>query len=322
MKINYFYPLILTGLLIGCGLKSTSSEETNKSLVANVPQQVIADSQYPTIVAVGDIACDPKDAQFNNFQGKDVNCHMKATSDLVINSKIAGLLVLGDLQYQDGTIDKFQKSYDPTWGRLKNITYPVPGNHEYNSKNAAGYYKYFGQRAGDPTKGYYSFNIGKWRLIALNSNCQYVGGCDINSPQVKWLKQELTKNPSQCTLAFWHHPRFSSGTHGDDRTYDAFWQVLHKGGVDVILNGHDHTYERFAKINPQGAKDQKGMREFVVGTGGVSLYKFNKNNPNTEARNSNTYGVLQLTLKPDGYDWQFVPENGKTFTDSGSDSCH
>ncbi|HEY9704776.1 MAG TPA: metallophosphoesterase, partial [Allocoleopsis sp.] len=247
---------------------------------------------------------------------------MKATSDLVINSKITAVLALGDLQYQDGTIDKFQKSYHPTWGRLKNITYPVPGNHEYYSKNAAGYYKYFGQRAGDPTKGYYSFNIGKWKVIALNSNCDNVGGCDINSPQVKWLKQELTKNKNQCTLAFWHHPRFSSGSHGDNKNYDTFWQVLYKAGVEIILTGHDHTYERFAKINPEGVKDQKGLRQFVVGTGGASLYKFKKNNPNTEARNSDTYGVLQLTLKPDGYDWQFVPENGKTFTDSGSDVCH
>jgi hypothetical protein len=275
----------------------------------------------PVIAAAGDIACDPDSKYFNNAQGTDTYCRMKATSDLLIDKGLTAVLPLGDNQYEYGRFAAYQKSYNPTWGRVKSITYPTIGNHEYYG-NSADYFNYFGKIAGDPQKGYYSYNIGNWHLISLNSNCSKIGGCNSNSPQLKWLKEDLAKNKSLCTLAYWHHPRFSSGQHGSDKTYDDFWQVLYAAGVDIVLNGHDHHYERFALQSPQGKPDsQEGIRQFVVGTGGKNLYRIMQLQANSEVSNNETYGVLKLTLHPRSYDWEFVPIAGQTFTDKGSESC-
>jgi hypothetical protein len=199
----------------------------------------------------------------------------------------------------------------------------VPGNHEYNTANASGYFSYFGNRTSPP--GYYSFDIGSWHLVALNSNCSAVGGCGTGSPQAQWLRADLAAHPNACTLAYWHHPLFNSGAEhgGTDTTYTAFWQALYDANADVVLVGHEHVYERFAPQTPSGALDQaRGIRQFTVGTGGKSLYRFGGILANSQVRSDDTFGVLKIALNPTSYDWQFVPEAGKTFTDNGSTSCH
>lgn len=277
----------------------------------------------PMIAAAGDIACDPADSNFRGGAGTASACRMKATSDLLLGMELAGVLALGDNQYEDGALPKFRQSYDPSWGRLKSLTRPAVGNHEYGQPNASGHFAYFGPAAGDPANGYYSFDIGTWHLIALNSNCSRVGGCGAGSPQELWLKADLAAHPAACTLAYWHHPRFSSGLHGSDLAYDAFWRDLYDAGADVVLVGHDHDYERFAPQDPRGAADPvRGIREFVVGTGGKTHYWFRSPQPNSEVRNWDTFGVLVLTLRSLGYDWRFISEPGRSFADSGRGFCH
>jgi hypothetical protein len=212
---------------------------------------------------------------------------------------------------------------------VKSITRPVPGNHDYLDKGgegcstkAAGYFEYFGSKAGDPTKGYYSYNIGAWHLVALNSNCSAVDGCGSTSPQGKWLAADLAAHRTSCTLAYWHSPLFSSGTL-ESLSTRPLWRILYKYGADVILNGHSHIYERFAPQTPDGEADPAyGIRQFTVGTGGANHTSTTQPAANSQVRNTNTYGVLKLTLHPTSYDWQFVPEAGKTFTDSGTRNCH
>jgi hypothetical protein len=229
----------------------------------------------------------------------------------------------GDNAYESGTTTEFANCYDPTWGRHKARTKPAPGNHEYNTPGASGYFGYFGAAAGDPSKGYYSYDLGGWHIISLNSMCEYVGGCGASSPMVDWLQKDLAANPKSCTLAYFHHPLFSSGEHGNQTKMRPTWDALYAANADVVLNGHDHHYERFAQQSPSGAADPaRGIREFVVGTGGGSHYSVVSIQPNSQVRNTDTYGVLKLTLRPTSYDWQFVPEAGQNFTDSGTTSCH
>lgn len=282
----------------------------------------------PVIAAVGDIACDPGTRAFNGGNGTATNCRQKAVSDLVVNAGYTAVLTLGDIQYEDGEYAKFMQSYDPSWGRVKAVTRPVPGNHEYLTKDAAGYFQYFGAAAGDPAKGYYSYSLGSWHLIAINSQCSKASGCHAASPQHTWLRDVLAANKNRCVLAYWHHPRFSSGRHGSHRQMTTIWNTLVTEGADVVLSGHDHSYERFEAIgvtpasSEQPVLDANGIRSFVVGNGGKNLTPFTKP-PLTGAavRNDHTYGVLKLTLHPESYDWQFVPEAGKTWTDGGSTRC-
>lgn len=277
----------------------------------------------PVIAAAGDIACDPASSLFRSGNGTTSACRQLATSNLLLGSGLAGVLTLGDNQYQGGQLSKFQASYDPSWGRALALTHPAVGNHEYYSPGAAGYYDYFKTAAGDRTNGYYSLDIGAWHLIALNAECSYVGGCGPGSRQEQWLRADLAAHPAACTLAYWHQPRFSSGEHGSDPAYDAFWQALWEAGADVVLNGHDHDYERFAPQSPAGAPDPlTGIRQFVVGTGGATHYSFLTAQPNSEVRNSDTFGVLRLTLHASAFDWEFVPAAGGSFSDSGSSVCH
>jgi len=277
----------------------------------------------PVIAAAGDIACDPGDPSYNNGLGTAAACRMKYTSDLLVNMNPAAVFTLGDNEQSDGALWKFQQSYHPTWGRVKSIIHPAVGNHEYGTSGASGYFSYFGAAAGDPTRGYYSFDIGAWHIVVLNGNCDKVGGCVAGSPQEQWLKADLAASPASCTLAYWHQPRFSSGSHGDNLAYGVWWQDLYSAGADVVLNGHDHYYERFAPQTPLGIADQVyGTREFVVGTGGRSHSSFGSIHSTSEVRNSDTFGVLVLTLRSDSYDWQFIPEAGRTFTDSGTHVCH
>ena len=235
------------------------------------------------------------------------------------------IAALGDNVYDSGTPQEFTTCYTPSWGRHKSRTRPAVGNHEYGTAGAAGYFGYFGGAAGDPSKGYYSYDLGSWHIVVINSNCtQVAGGCGSGSPQEQWLRADLAAHPATCTLAYWHHPRFSSSSgHGSTPEMTPIWQALYEHGADVVLSGHDHTYERFSPQDSAGNLDRdRGIRQFVVGTGGRSHYGFGTVLPQSEVRNGDTFGVLRLTLHPSGYDWQFIPEPGKTFTDTGSGTCH
>jgi hypothetical protein len=274
-----------------------------------------------TVVAAGDIACDPADAGYNGGAGTATRCHMLATSDVALGLSPAAVLLLGDNQYENGALAKYQASYDPSWGRLKAVTRPVPGNHEYVTANAQGYFDYFGLAAGDPAKGWYSSDLGGWHLVALSSNCAAIGGCAASSAQGLWLAADLAAHPGVCTLAYWHHPRFSSGPHGNDPLSQDFWTLLRSAGADLVLNGHDHGYERFAPQSPAGAADPGGPREFVVGTGGKDLTSVTTVRANSEVRNYGSFGVLDLTLYPNGYEWRFLSDAGAVL-DSGHGLCH
>jgi hypothetical protein len=296
----------------------------------------VADGADPVIAAAGDIACD------SAASASPGRCQEAATASLIAaGPKVSAVLPLGDLQYECGDYPNLLRFYDPSWGRFRAITHPAIGNHEYLTTRggsgcdpsttvpAKGYFDYWNGagaasgRAGDRTRGYYAYDVGSWHLIALNSNCARVGGCDASSPQGTWLRNDLAAHPGGCTLAYWHHPRFSSGEHGDDQATAPLWDALFGAGADVVLNGHDHDYERFAPQTPAGVADPAaGIREFVVGTGGRSHYRFTTVQPNSEVRNADTFGVLELTLRPQGYDWRFVPAPGGTFTDAGSGTCH
>ena len=270
-----------------------------------------AEDQTAVLVGGGDIA------DCADLSGAE------ATAKLL--EKIPGtVMAIGDLAYPSGTKEEFDNCYDKTWGRVKFRTRPAAGNHEFHSAAATPYFEYFGALAGDSKTGYYSYELGQWHIIVLNSECRDVGGGDAGSPQEKWLRADLGAHPVACTLAYWHKPLFSSGgAHGNDPTVKTLFQALYDANADVVVNGHDHDYERFAPQDPEGAPDPKrGIREFVAGTGGKNHRPFGEPKPNSELRDATAFGVLKLTLKPKGYDWQFIPEPGKGFTDSGSGKCH
>jgi len=286
----------------------------------------------PVIAAAGDIACDPNSQSFRGGNGTSNNCHQKYTSDLLVNAHLAAVLALGDTQYYCGSYSAHMLSYDPSWGRVKAITHPTVGNHEYltdggtgcttDNAGAAGYFKYFGKAAGNRWEGYYSFDIGDWHLIALNSNCGVVGGCSPSSPQGQWLHADLEAHKNLCTLAYWHIPLYSSGGRANSNS-QLLWQQLYDHDADLILEAHDHIYERFAPQTASGILDPaRGIRSFIVGTGGDDLTEIVSLAAHSEVRNASVFGVLMLTLHANSYDWRFVPEAGKTFTDSGSGTCH
>ena len=245
----------------------------------------------------------------------------EATADLL--DGIPGIVfTAGDNAYEEGTAEEYANCYGPSWGRHKNRTYPATGNHEYHSHDAAPHFEYFGAAAGDPDKGYYSYEAGAWKVIVLNSNAGRVP-VDAGSEQEQWLRDELASSDHACTLAYWHHPRFSSGVYGDDVRFDAFWQALHEYGAELVVVGHEHHYERLAPLNPAGELDSEaGIRQIIAGTGGRYLRPTGVPRTGSEVRNSETFGVLKLTLYHDSYEWDFVPVAGQTFTDSGSGVCH
>jgi hypothetical protein len=232
------------------------------------------------------------------------------------------IATLGDNAYNDGTAEQFAACYEPTWGRHKARTRPALGNHDHHMPAAAGYFTYFGAHAGDAPHGYYSYNLGAWHIVVLNSECVTNNTCGPGSPQEQWLRADLAAHPARCTLAYWHHPRFSSGRLGNNPRVDPFWQALYDAGADVVLNGHDHDYERFAPQDPRGTRDDvRGIRAFVVGTGGTKLRPFTTIQPNSEARSAEAHGVLKLTLHAESYDWEFVPIAGQQYRDSGTAPC-
>jgi acid phosphatase type 7 len=285
----------------------------------------------PVAAAAGDIACAP------GVTRTAYRCHDSDTANLLLAGGYDAVLPVGDLQYECGELSAFQTVYDSSWGQVKSISRPAAGDNDYTSATcttpgASGYFTYFGGLA-NPSQpactsacsGYYSYDLGSWHVVVLNTECSQtgVGGCGATSPQGKWLAADLAAHPAQCTLAYWHRPRWlDTGSLSGASSY--FVQALYNAGAEVILNGHSHIYERWAPQTPSGAVDHAGgIREFIVGTGGRNLHPLSSTPPaNVEVRSNTAFGVLQLTLHPTSYDWKFIPEAGKTFTDSGSQTCH
>jgi fibronectin type 3 domain-containing protein len=291
--------------------------------------QAAAASDDPVLAVSGDIACTP------GTTPNTTRCQQTATGDVVAAIDPDYVLPLGDSQYENGTDAEYAGSYAKTvWGADKGISRPAAGNHEYRTAGAAPYYSYFGANAGDPAKGYYSWNVTgpnfTWHMIALNSECAQLGGgsitqgCGAGSSQEAWLKADLAANRNVCTIAYWHRPRFSSSTTvGSSTSYLAFWNDLYNAGADLVLNGHAHDYERFAPQTGAGAADPaKGLREFVVGTGGKDFHTMGAPIANSVTTNTSAFGVLKLTLHASSYDWQFVAASGYQYDDAGSGTCH
>ncbi|MBL8952340.1 MAG: metallophosphoesterase [Myxococcaceae bacterium] len=273
------------------------------ALPNDLPPVVDVDAGPVTLAAAGDIS----EARLGG---------QVLTAALVADGGYDAVLTLGDNQYVKGELAHYLRWFEPTWGRFRDKLYPVPGNHEYLTEDANGYFDYFGERAGDPKKGWYSFDLGAWHLVALNTNngCRTIA-CDGDSAQVKWLREDLARHRNRCTLAFWHHPRWSSGVHhGPFKGAEALWKTLAQFDADVVLNGHEHFYERFEPID--------GMRQFIVGTGGASAYPLMPTPlEGSAARGSGAFGILELTLEPGRYRWRFVPTTPGAYSDSGVGTC-
>ena len=241
----------------------------------------------------------------------------------ILDEQAGTVLALGDLVYPVGTLQTFIDCYGPSWGRHKARTKPAVGNHEYDDPGAAGYFSYFEAAAGPAGKGWYSYDLGAWHVVALNSElCVMAAGCGAGTEQFEWFKADLAANSQKCTVAYWHHPRFSSDDRGDNAAIAPLWDASITGGVDLVLAGHYHAYERYAPLSSTGTVDAvNGVRQFIVGSGGRSFHVLTTPREGSEVRNRDTFGVLKLTLKSTSYDWQFLPQAGKTFTDTGSAAC-
>lgn len=294
---------------------ATASANENHIPPKKPLKKTVAKPASITVYAAGDIAdCIKKPAAAS----------MAAqTSRLIIagleNDKSARVITLGDNTYPVGKPEEFENCYEPTWGRFKERTLPSPGNHDYAQPLAAPYYNYFGELAGPERRGYYSTQLGHWQIISLNSNLDP----QQMQKQLDWLKDELSKNSQQCRLAFWHHPAFSSGGHGNNDKMRPVWKLLAEAKTDIVLAGHDHDYERFVPLNANGEQDdQHGIRSFVVGTGGAKLTPMFLPKSITEIRDNSTNGVLKLSLHEKSYEWEFLPVPGKNFSDKGKADCH
>ena len=272
----------------------------------------------PGLTAPRSAAAPPAGAPLLIAAGDIDGCGAGQDTARIIDGTDGVVAPLGDNAYPNGSASDYAQCYDPTWGRFKDRTRPVPGNHDYDNPNAPGYFGYFGAAAGPAGKGYYSYDVGAWHIVALNSNCDVVD-C---TTEGAWLNDDLTAHAAPCILAYWHHPRYSSGSAGDNPMMNDFWKVLYDHDASVVLSGHDHDYERFAPQDAAGhTAPGRGIREFIVGTGGGAPGSLYGADPNSELRNNRTFGVLELTLRPDGYDWRFVPVSGSRFSDAGSAPC-
>ena len=321
--------MLLILVLIGCGPGPTGATTATQPVsdataspsatptVAPTPTPSPTPPPDPVLLAAGDIAqC--------SDEGDE------ATAAILEQYPDATVQTLGDNAYNSGTPKQFG-CFDDSWGVAKDRMHPALGGHDYMTEGAAGYLDYFkdalapfAPTATDPGQGWYAYDLGEWRIIVLNSICQHIGGCDATSPQVAWLEAEVKAHPARCSLAVIHNPRFSSGRKGNEDEVEPLWDVLQAAGVDVVLSGDNHAYERLAPMTPTGHKSTTGIRQFVVGTGGARNYLFSEGemHPNTEAGTDQMHGVLKLTLKPDSYAWDFLPEAGRTFSDTGSTECH
>ena len=273
-------------------------------LFLNLSSLAFGQSVSPVLVGAGDIA--------------DCKQRRGEATARLLDGMSGTIFTAGDHAYPKGTTQEFIDCYGVTWARHLNRTRPAPGNHDYSSPQAAPYFKYFGSNAGQAGRGYYSYNLGAWRIVSLNSNSDAASWRE----QEQWLREDLKANAAGCVLAYWHHPRFSSGkNHGDHPHMNALYRILYDYGVSVLVSGHDHIYERFAPQNPEGKADAKGVRQFIAGTGGAPLYKIGSVKPNSEVRNTTSHGVLKFTLDSSKYEWEFIPVAGQTFRDRGSADC-
>ena len=293
------------GLVRGVGRGAVEISATSEGKTATLSMSVTS----PVLVGAGDIA--------DCYSTPSVTA-ARATASLLDNIR-GTVFTVGDNAYWSGTSTEYANCYGPTWGRHKLRTWPAPGNHEYLTPGGAGYFGYFGIRAGDPAKGYYSYDLADWHIIVINSEADH----SVGSPQEKWMRADLGAHPTRCTLAYWHRPRFSSGSDGSQPDMQPIWQAAFDSAVDVVISGHDHMYERFAPQDGAGLRDSlRGVREFVVGTGGKTLHSVNAPLRASEVLNNTTFGVLKLILHPGRYEWAFVPVVGQTFQDSGNGFCH
>ena len=270
----------------------------------------------PTIAAAGDIAC-PAQSRRTAAQ-----CRQGATATLLDQLDADVVAPLGDLQYDRGSVrDWTTGTYGPSWGRFKSRSRPAIGNHEYGAGAPEGYRRFFGARAGPRGRYWYSYELGSWHVVVLNSNCSIVG-CRAGGAQERWLRADLARHRADCTLAYWHHPRFSSGLHGNDSSVAPLWRALQDAGAEVVLSGHDHSYERFAPQTSTGRASANGLVQFVAGTGGRNNYPIIRAKPHSRVRRAFVFGVLELTLGEGEYGWRFVPVKGLTFSDRGRGQCH
>lgn len=307
MRRHLFLLCILASLLAACQSDRRAREEQAKAVL--LPDKGVS------LYTAGDIA------SCQTFRPEDSGAAKTAAivSAGLASDKDAVVLTLGDNTYPVGRLSEFEECYGPTWGQFKQRTHPSPGNHEYYTPHAVGYYTYFGEAAGLGRRGYYSFTHGSWRIISLNS---YLKPAEHNT-QIAWLKEELARNPAKCTLTFWHHPLYSSGGHGSDKRMQDAWVLLHAAGAEVVLASHDHNYERFAPQDAEGQRDdERGIRQFVVGTGGAKLTPMRLRRFHSEVSDNSTHGVLKLVLKQAGYEWEFLPVEKDGFTDRGAALCH
>jgi len=299
--------LTVIAVLTACvGQSPTPTPRPTPTLAAEVTPDESGNLPTATMIAVGDIAtC--------NAEGDS------ATAALVEDLQ-GTLATLGDSVYEEGSDETYADCYDPVYGQFKDRTRPVLGNHDVQGDGGDAYFRYFGDAAGTPGEGWYSYDLGAWHVIALNSNCDRVG-CGEGSSQYEWLVDDLAAHANACTVAYWHHARFSSGPHGDIHAVEDLWEALDDAGADLLLSGHDHVYERFAAQTANGAADPEGLVEITVGTGGAVHHEADRQAPNSEIAITDAYGVLVLTLHPDGWDWSFLETDG-TEGDAGSASCH
>jgi acid phosphatase type 7 len=309
-------------VVLGCSLTAAGAPHARRpgepgTTPLYMGAQPVRDPGSVIIGAAGDIACPP-----GRWRNRSNACGMEGTAKVLKTIRPDAVLTLGDNQYPSGSLADFEASYADTWGAYRNTTFPVPGNHEYETPGARGYFAYFGKRAGEPDKGYYSYDLGAWHLIALNSECHQIGGCGNSDPQARWLRQDLEAHPRKCVLAYWHRPRFSSGPHGNHPDLDVLWRILAAERADVVLAGHDHDYERFTPMNADGEADAKGVTQFVAGTGGRSHYKFRNPEPTSKVRITGRDGVLRLQLTEQTYAWEFTAAPRSEVLDSGNGQCH
>ena len=301
-------PFLVAFFLLAAAACTSGREPTPSAPVTSLP----GGEQATIVVAAGDIStCPPPD------------CPAAATARLASGLSPDLVLVLGDAQYGSATLKEYGQQYARTWGRFKSITRPVPGNHDYESSDADAYFEWFGGRGAPGHDGYYAFDVGAWHLVALNTNdsCHALA-CDQTSDQARWLASDLKDNDKRCLLGFWHHPRWSSGEHGDDPGVDTLWRLMARAGADVVLNGHDHDYERFAPADAAGRPTLDGTTQFVVGTGGGELRSFEHTVPATsKKRVQQRYGVLRLALGSASYSWQFVALGGQVLDQGGPVPC-
>jgi hypothetical protein len=298
--------IVASAVLAAAGPPALSRHLQDAAVLPQIPPE----SEPVVFVGAGDIA----------------NCQLAGGTGAVATGRLLDripgtVFTVGDHAYPSGTAEEFRDCYEPGWGRHKMRTRPAPGNHDYLTAGGKAYFDYFGENAGPERRGYYSYTLGSWHIVSLNSSIS----AGRHSKQIEWLRHDLEEHRATCTLAYWHIPVFSSGPHGTQRQVTSWmldaWRVLYEFGADVVINGHDHDYERFAPQNPDGKADPRGIREFVVGTGGGGLYNFRTIRPNSEARSSRSYGVLKLVLRSTDYSWEFVVGVGEPFQDSGTAAC-